>query len=228
MPPVDAEECSVWLFDWMALLRSVAVVPETFGSLAQELLDRMSMLAKNAVRFDFDFVVDQYPTIAIKNTERGRRASKGTHGSQKCHRQWKKFLSLIKNKTQLNHFLFKEWSSNKYARKLRFRKFVVSHGEECHLLSVLENQIISEPVEDLFSNQKEANTRFPRHAQNAADKDHSKIIIKSSDVDVEVLFIYHAKEICASLYILSETRSRTRYTDISQIVEILEIISAML
>ena len=74
------------------------MVPKTFGSLAQELFDRMSMLAKNAVRFDF--VVDQYPTIAIKNTERGRRASKETlqlkiaQGSQKCPRQWKKFLSL--------------------------------------------------------------------------------------------------------------------------------------
>ena len=55
----------------------------------------------------------------------------------------------------------------------------MSHGEEYHLLSVQENQIISEPVEDLFSNQKEADTRFPLHAQNAADEGHSKIIIKS-------------------------------------------------
>ena len=51
MPPVDVEECPVWLFDWMALLQSVAVVPETFGSLAQELFDRLSTLAKNAVLF---------------------------------------------------------------------------------------------------------------------------------------------------------------------------------
>ena len=88
------------------------MVLETFGSLAQELFDRMSMLAKNAVRFDF--VLDQYPTIAIKNTERGRRASKGTlqvkiaHGSQKFPNSRKKLLPLGKNKTQLNHFLFKE------------------------------------------------------------------------------------------------------------------------
>ena len=223
MLPVDFEECPVWLFDGMALLQSVVVVPETFGSLAQELFDRMSMLAKNAVRFDF--VVDQYPTISIKNAERGKRASKGTlqvkitQGSQKCPRQWQKFLSLGENKTQLAHFLFKEWSSKKYARKLRFRKFVVSHGEECHLLSVQENQIISEPVEDLFSNQEEADTRLLLHAKNAADEGHSKIIIKSSDVDVEVLFIHHAKEISASLFILSGTKSRMRYIDISQIVE---------
>ena len=95
----------------------------------------------------------------------------------------------------------------------------MSHGEECHLLSVQENQIISEPVEDLFSNQEEADTRFPLHAKNAADEGHSKIIIKSSNVDVEVLFILHAKEISVSLYILSGTESRTRYIDMSQIVE---------
>ena len=45
MLPVDVEECHVWIFDGMALLQSVVVVPETFGSLAQELFDRMSMLA---------------------------------------------------------------------------------------------------------------------------------------------------------------------------------------
>ena len=50
--PADVEECSVWLFDGMALLQSLVVVPETSGSLARELFDRMSMLAKNAAHFD--------------------------------------------------------------------------------------------------------------------------------------------------------------------------------
>ena len=93
----------------------------------------------------------------------------------------------------------------------------MSHGEECHLLSVQENQIIRKPVEDLFSNQEEEDTRLLLHAKKAADEGHSKIIIKSSDV--EVLFIHHAKEISASLFILSGTRSRMRYIDITQIVE---------
>ena len=48
--------------------------------------------------------------------------------------------------------------------------------------------------------------------KNAADEGHSKIIIKSSDVDVEVL-------LSGSLFILSGTKSRMRYTDVSQIVE---------
>ena len=185
------------------------------------------MLAKNAALSDF--VVDQYPTISMKNAERGKRASKETlqvkitQGSQKCPRQCRRFLSLGQNKTQLAHFLFKEWSSNKYPRKLRFQKFAVSHGEEWHLLSVQENQIISEPVEDLFSNQEEADTRLLLHAKNAADEGHSKIIIKPSDVDVEVdKNIHHAKEVSASLFILSGTKSRMRYIDITQIVENLE------
>ena len=86
-------------------------------------------------------------------------------------------------------------------------------------MSVQENQIISEPVEDLFSNQEEADTRFPLHTKNAADEGHSKIIIKPSDADAKVLFIHHAKEISVSLYILSGTESRTRYIDMSQIIE---------
>ena len=64
MLSVDVEECPVWFFDGMALLQSVVVIPETSGSLAQELFDRMPMLTKNAARFDF--VVDQYPIISIK------------------------------------------------------------------------------------------------------------------------------------------------------------------
>ena len=67
-------------------------------------------------------------------------------------------------------------------------KVVVSHGEECRHLSVQENQIISELVEDLFSNQEEADTRLLLHTKNATDEGHSKIITKSSDVDVEVPF----------------------------------------
>ena len=106
---------------------------------------------------------------------------------------------------------------------------MVSHGGECHLLSVQENQIISDPVEDLFSNQEEADTRLRLNAKNAADKGHSKIIIKLSDVDVEVLFIHHAKEISALLFILSGTKSRTRYIlTCHKLWKILEIISAML
>ena len=76
MLAVDVEECQVWLFDGMALLQSVVMVPETFGDLAQELLDRMSMLAKNTVCFDF--VVDRYPKISTKNAERDKRATKGS------------------------------------------------------------------------------------------------------------------------------------------------------
>ena len=51
----------------------------------------------------------------------------------------------------------------------------MSHSEECNLLPVQENQIISDPVEDLFSNQEKADTRLPLHAKNAADEGHSKI-----------------------------------------------------
>ena len=64
MLPVDVEECPVWLFDGMSLLQPFVVVPETFGSLAQELFDRMSMLAKNAARFDF--AVDSVPPSLSK------------------------------------------------------------------------------------------------------------------------------------------------------------------
>ena len=80
----------------------MAVVPETFGSLAQELFDRMSMLDKSAV--PFDFVVDQFLNIAIKNTERGRRASKETlqvkaaQGLQKCPDSGKNFFCSGKTK----------------------------------------------------------------------------------------------------------------------------------
>ena len=126
MLAVDAEECQVWLFDGMALLQSVVMVPETFGDLAQELFDTMSMLAKKAVRFDS--VVDRYPKMSIKNAERDKRATKGslqvkiTNGSQKCPRQWRKFLSLGENKTQLTHFFIQKMVFEQVRKKIRLQK----------------------------------------------------------------------------------------------------------
>ena len=108
---------------------------------------------------------------------------------------------------------------NKYARKLGFRKFIVSHYEKYHILSIQQNKVKNVPAAELSSTQEEADTRLLLHAKNAKNQGHSKIVVKSSDVDVEVLFIHHAKEINASLYILSGTKSRMRYIDILQIVE---------
>ena len=54
----------------------------------------------------------------------------------------------------MTHFLFREWSLNKYTRKLGFRKFIVSHDEECYILPIQQNKVKSVPVAELSSTQE--------------------------------------------------------------------------
>lgn len=136
--PKDA----VHIFDAMPLLQSLTNIPETFSELATLLFNTITM-GQSESRQRVDFVADQYPAISIKNVERTRRSSKGTilvnitHGSQKCPRQWKKFLGDGRNKENLIEFLFKQWSGARFAHRLTYVDLFVTHvvQEPTHVYS---------------------------------------------------------------------------------------------
>ncbi|CAC5415490.1 unnamed protein product [Mytilus coruscus] len=107
-------EESMWIFDGMAVIQSITRIPSTFSDLAIVVLKTILLVSKRAPRIDF--VTDQYPTISIKNLERDRRSLGGqiitiiSRPSQSCPRQWKKFLSVGRNKVALVEFA-KIWKS---------------------------------------------------------------------------------------------------------------------
>jgi hypothetical protein len=88
-------------------------VPQTFGALAEKIIQRIINNARTLNASRVDFVSDRYPEISIKNLERNKRAESGsTHikicsPNQKVPRYFKKFLSLGKNKEALIDFIYR-------------------------------------------------------------------------------------------------------------------------
>ena len=186
--PVEVvPESAVWILDGVAILHSMKDVPRTFSSLASYVFQ----LVKSAAYQDrtrTDLIMDQYPDVSIKNPEREReRRGAGisiqiaiNHGNQKCHTQWKKYLSDGSNKANLASFLVQEWQKPEYfVRFADFGSLFVTHGMECHKLNAGENGIDCNRVDELCAQQEEADTRILLHATHAASNGHDCIAIKS-------------------------------------------------
>ena len=100
------------LLDDMALIQTIKHIPETFGAFVEVMLKRILSLASNARSKRVDFVCDVYPDVSIKNIERSKRAGNGStvirilSPEQKVPRQFKKFLSVGKNKEALIEFFY--------------------------------------------------------------------------------------------------------------------------
>ena len=106
-------ENSALIIDGMVIIQTAKNLPQTFGELARKLIEQVIKTAKSMKASRVDFVVDQYPDISIKSLERTKRAELGStlikicNGNQKLPRQFKKFLSLGKNKEALVEFMYR-------------------------------------------------------------------------------------------------------------------------
>ncbi|CAB3997096.1 Hypothetical predicted protein [Paramuricea clavata] len=107
LPPNNA-----LILDGMALIQTIKRIPETFGALVKVIMNRILSSAASSKSTRVDFVCDTYPDVSIKNLERSKRAETGSMmimilgPQQKVPRQFKKFLSLGKNKEALIEFIF--------------------------------------------------------------------------------------------------------------------------
>ena len=63
------------MLDAIALLQAMKDVPQTFGDLAEKILEMIVNCARASQATRIDFISDRYPTVSIKNLERSRRAS---------------------------------------------------------------------------------------------------------------------------------------------------------
>jgi hypothetical protein len=98
------------ILDGMALIQMMKHIPDTFEKLVEIILARI--LSSNSKSTRVDFVCDTYPNISIKNMERSNRADGGSTlvrilgADQKVPWQFKKFLSVGKNKESLIELFF--------------------------------------------------------------------------------------------------------------------------
>ena len=210
------------IVDGMAFIQQIYTVPSTFGELADKLLEDLLKMALRYKCCRVDFVCDRYPVQSIKNCERDRRAVGGTQvfkitrQDQKTPKQFKKFLASGENKECLVEFLFQCWSKCDPG-KLADISLIVSHGEACHSLKVIENALEVQRISELFSDHEEADTRLLLHARHAAQV-FSTVVIKSPDTDVMILSVAKSHDFheCVLLF-LTGTGIDNRIINITEV-----------
>ena len=108
-------------------------------------------------------------------------------------------------------FVAKEWTNEKYRRKLTNKVLFVACENECHQISSESASIVS----DLNSTQEEADTRIILHLAHAARSDYSSLIVASEDTDVFILCLSFKQLIPSSIFFKCGTQTRIRYISIS-------------
>ena len=89
-----------------------------------------------------------YEQLSIKKLERKRRSSekiilKNITAGHKV-RQWKKILASSANKTELIHFLYKEWSKAEFASLLGERCLYITCDSECTKITNDISEIVND------------------------------------------------------------------------------------
>ena len=111
----------------------------------------------------------------------------------------KKLLSHTKTKMELTKYLAEK--AMKYFRIQHGRRFVVAWGSEC--------KATHKDVEDLESNQEEADTKIILHAVDATSDGATEIQIHSPDTDVFVLALRREPELCGNVsFVTGKGRNR--------------------
>ena len=211
------------ILDGMALIQMMKHIPNTFGKLVEIILGRILSLASNSKSTRVDFVCDTYPEVSIKNMERSSRADEGSTvvrilgADQKVPRQFKKFLSVGKNKESLIEFFQHLKHVGKLSNLIGNVELFVSHGEMCHRFCTNNREKVQvEECKELFSDHEEADTRLLLHAKQAS-KTHNHVVIRSPDTDVFILLLGHNSAIPTALYFDTGIGNQRRILDIGKV-----------
>jgi hypothetical protein len=211
------------ILDAMALIQMMKHIPDTFGKLVEIILGSILSLASNLKSTRVDFVCDKYPDISIKNMERSSRADGGSTvvrilgAEQKVPRQFKKFLSVGKNKESLIEFFFHYLEHfDKLSSLIGNVELLVSHGKTCHHFCTNNREEVQiEEYEELYSDHEEADTQLLLHAKHAS-RTHENVVIRSPDTDVFILLLGHRSAIPTSLYFDTGSGNERKILDIGK------------
>ena len=218
------------IIDAMGLLHQIAEhVPPTFGELCVFVLRHLMKLASRFKAVRVDFVADRYSPDSIKSSERDRRAG-GVHQElqrplslqQKTPLLFSNYLKSSKNKETLIVFLIEQWK-NLPGSELQGRMVYATQLDNCVKLSCSQDgDIIAEDVEELKSNQEEADGRLLLHAKHASDDkelNEKVVVVKSPDTDVFLLMAAFASQIPCPLFFATGSGNLARTLNVGLILE---------
>ena len=179
---------SAYIIDLIAQVRMLAKqVPDTFEHLTLKIL---SSIPKGYERVDL--VADTYRESSIKTSERKSRGMSSKviikSSKTKVPRDFNSFLMNNDNKIQMIDLIFNYIKENraKCLNLLRSSKIMLSNDNICEAITLSSSMIVN----DLSSNQEEADSKVVLHAVYALNKSPAKMVIirsPSADTDIVVL-----------------------------------------
>ena len=178
---------TAFIVDFMALVRTMSQLPETFEELALKLVQH---IPKGYHRIDL--VADCYLSNSIKDAERAKRGQstkilvKST--KSKIPREFSKFLANGENKTRMIELIFETLEEKKAAvlNTLRTTQLVLSSEQNCKIIT-LSN---CETFQSLVSNQEEADTKVITHGlQFLKTNTNHQVIIRSPSGDTDIIVL---------------------------------------
>ena len=134
-------------------------------------------------------------------------------------RQWRRFLSQMKNKTSLIRFLANEFTKEEYKEILQHQRKVLFITSEEKCLTITGESV--EEVPELASSQEEADTRLLLHASHAAQEGHQAVIVVTEDTDVFVLLLPFCRAMNTTILQKCVSSTRTELIDIKKITTVL-------
>lgn len=131
-----------------------------------------------------DVVFDTYRDMSIKNGERTIRGEVAevqlSHiSATQLVKQWRMFLSEVKNKPSLIKFISREWRAEQCMGRLKGKTLFVTAESKCWKIT----EEGSENVVELTGNQEEADLRLLLHAAHASQEWHVAVAISSEDTE---------------------------------------------
>ena len=207
--------------DGMCLVQQVKGDQATFGDIAATVLSMALNEGGKSNRID---VFDTYRENFIKNSERSLRGEEIGHQQQaitgmQIVRQWRSFLTTVKNKDSLIGFIVREWMKAGFRDKLQQKVLYATMRDKCY-------RIISEgsnEVQALQCQQEEADGRLLLQTAHAFEEGNEGVVVCSEDTDVFIMALAFHDKIEASLFQKCGTKTRTRVIDIRKVAGTLGI-----
>ena len=218
------------IIDAMALLQSLNKIPATFEELPPLLLSILISMATRMNATRVDFVVDCYPKVSIKNSERKKRAFTGSNvlkiygKKQKTPTQWKKFLNNGENKESLAGFIVDEWKESK-SEHFRGVTLYATNKDQCVKFLPSQNESEKpecEQIHELHSDHEEADTRLLLHANHASSCGYTHVCVKSPDTDVFLLLVANGNRFTSQVYFATGKNANSRIIDITKVARSLD------
>lgn len=203
---VDGSNFNYVIYDGFYLLNKLVNAPELYGELSTKIL---SMITNKDNLQRVDLIFDTYPDgPTIKDYEHKIRHSIRENysirsGLQKRAQPFHKQLVNITFKQKLVEFLIDDWAKEckiSFFRNRNKNLILYVNYVKCYKYYTVENsngsyELVREVVNDLSSNQMEADTKIVMHVCRNNVIEPTNILIKASDTDILIIMLGNMSKI---------------------------------